>query len=163
MNPSPAQRRDENELEGKLSALMAALQQNKDETGTDNWAGKPEQEPLPVSFKGGAKVIDLGTLDEGDDLAGLEIEKVSLAPAAKKSDSDSLDALMGEYVEQVRKGRKLQAAAEGEDQAPPTVADPATKPTGAAAKPSEYDDMSLTDLMSALDNFRDEDKQKPAE
>ena len=122
-------------LEATLKTLMQALNQN----GADEWDGKPVQEPLPFDFRQ-PKGVQHG---EGVD----EVEVVRVAGAA----SGSLDGLLGDYMRELKKLRKLEAG--DEEAAVPEEVRRGAAPSSTDGGANPYGSLSLGELLDALDDF----------
>jgi len=105
-------------LEDKLGKLLGALRANKQQTGSDEWAGKPAQAELTL--------VSQGPPDANE----MEIVEV-ITPSQDRE----LDSLMMTYLRSAAAVR----AEPARDQPPPE------RPK------TEYDDMSLPELLAKLD------------
>ncbi|EPY29226.1 hypothetical protein AGDE_10062 [Angomonas deanei] len=108
-------------LESKLKDLLSALNAN----GNDNWENKPTQIPL-------TELIGTDTNHNGE--TKIEIVQTTKKETNSNGNNDSLDALLSQYVENVKKVRQIDDHRDG------TASD-------------TIEDKSIAQLLEDLDNL----------
>eukprot|EP00760_Papus_ankaliazontas_P030484 PhM_4_TR4859/c0_g1_i1/m.68517 len=141
-------------LESDVRDLIAALKKNKAETGVgDTWSDKPVQESLDDIVARGGRTGEGNDGSDGDD----ELVVVGVSEVSKSDDSSSLDALMGQYVSQVKGLRALSSSEEPQEVKKKDVQE------NAPHAENPFDDFSLDDLVDELVNVAEMKKKEKME
>ena len=102
----------DDQLENKMSALLSALNANRESTGgKDTWAGKPPVADLDALVEAEEK---RKKQEHEEDLSVVQVKTTAGAGSTPEFEADSVEAYMAEYITALRKHRAAEATEEKE-------------------------------------------------